>query len=154
MALCKQAVGLVHVHDAGFWHNDIRPKAMFWSEEQGVCKIGRFAAARRHIDRTPIVQKPPYCAGYTSPELWAQMMPDMLGDHAESWASGVSLVEIASGQTLRVASDLACEVIPAEKLQKQAAKAQHWLAVCGNAVSPKGNVGQALIERVSSLMRF
>ena len=58
-----------------------------------------------------------------SPELWAQMMPDMLGDHAESWAFGVSLAEIRP--SLRHLT-FACEAIPAKKLQSSALASGSW----------------------------
>ena len=95
----QMAMGILHLHAAGFYHLDIRPKSWFWSEERQIAKMGRFTCARE-ISDTAKLDRAPYCAPYRCPELWDCLDAAALGEPAEAWAFGATVAELSLGSPL------------------------------------------------------
>ena len=88
------ARGLLQLQRLGYYHGDVRPKAIYWSEGQMTCKLSRFARCVKIGDQMEVQ---PYCGPYRAPEMWNCLVPTA---ESEVWAFACTLLESCVGHDI------------------------------------------------------
>ena len=98
------ALAVHHLHTVGFFHGDIKPKAAFFSAEQGIVKLARFslAVAVDSVDDADSTEPTRYTGNYRPPEFWTAKSAAgrRVTCASEAFAYGATLAEMGTGKIL------------------------------------------------------
>ena len=97
----QMARSVATLHRMSLLHLDLRPQSWYYDANANCVKLCNFRLCRPEDDTTDMTCLP-YLLPYRAPELNAPLaeIPTRLGHQGESWAFGVSLVELASGRRM------------------------------------------------------